>query len=482
MKLEAWLLTQPREVSAVFAVRAALRVLPLVWTARDEVSKDDFIEGVVLPVFRATAGAWVAASYPGRLLTLLKATGAAAVASASTPRIAAPFILTAATSAATAANSATRANAAASTIRAADAAARAVYAVFGEGFSLGFNLKLSSLTAGGAEPVTAAYWSAVSVDATSVEEGAGASDIGRMPLWPQHLLGPDSLMSLWNEMEAALRSAPQDWRVWTTWYRDRLSGYVGEEERELAYVRIDNELWNQGPAIVNAEIKRRIKALPASPPLPAPIENVPLAISFGWSSKGTITVVSGALNWPAFPYSGGEKDHEHRLEACRVLATEIVQSLHRGRWNARPDYEETLEHYVARLPVKPREGNFLLADAEARIIRSMFASDLDMLSVGLAAKLKTFLEQHIGLRAYYPAAEEFYESVRTGHLEAPLPLDAFDGFFRVVRDHTPTRFEPNVAETLGEAAQPIPAIAPIDPTVPKSEPPPPAPIQSGRSI
>jgi hypothetical protein len=162
-------------------------------------------------------------------------------------------------------------------------------------------------------------------------------------------------------MKAALLATNQDWQVWAIWYDDRLAGRVRDEARELAYVRIEEALWNQGPAIVNAEIKRLIEE--SEPPqsrtqepkrspvglslrdgfsitgqshtkdpepfpvpeipaeLPAPIDNVPSAISFGWSSKGTITVLSGALNWPVFPFKDAEKDHKNRLEACRTLAT-----------------------------------------------------------------------------------------------------------------------------------------------------------------
>jgi hypothetical protein len=101
----------------------------------------------------------------------------------------------------------------------------------------------------------------------------------------------------------------------------------------------------------------------------------------------------------------------------------------------------------------------LLADAEARILRAMFAAEQDFLPTPLAAKLKVLLEQHIGLRAYYPATEDFYESVRSGHLERPLPLDAVGGFIHGVRDYTPTIFEPNVSQSLENVAQPIPAIA-----------------------
>jgi hypothetical protein len=61
--LGAWLRKQPREVSVAFAARAALRVLPSVWTARDEGFKGDFFIDIVLPVFRASAVAWVTARY-----------------------------------------------------------------------------------------------------------------------------------------------------------------------------------------------------------------------------------------------------------------------------------------------------------------------------------------------------------------------------------------------------------------------------------
>jgi hypothetical protein len=59
-------------------------------------------------------------------------------------------------------------------------------------------------------------------------------------------------------MKAALHAAKQDWQVWTIWYDDRLEGRVRDKTRELAYVRIEEALWDQGPAVVNAEIERRI--------------------------------------------------------------------------------------------------------------------------------------------------------------------------------------------------------------------------------
>jgi hypothetical protein len=110
----------------------------------------------------------------------------------------------------------------------------------------------------------APFWSAVSFDATRVEEGATASVIAGSPLWPQGQ--PDQHQSLWQELKAALHATGQDWEVWTIWYDDRLAGYpFREEERELAYVRIDESLWAKGPAIVNAEIRRRIEEFETPP-------------------------------------------------------------------------------------------------------------------------------------------------------------------------------------------------------------------------
>ena len=248
-ELEAWLQRrQQREVSVAFAARAALRVLPILWQARGRGFKGDFLAGIVLPVFRATGVAWVTARYPDQEMPLLlaNAAGAASIAAVSAPSAASVVI--AATSAATTAASATLTNAAAAAVRGADAAARAAHAAYGTGPSFGLNLHRA------ATPL----WTAVSIDATRVDEGATASVIADSPLWPERQ--PDRLPFLWQELKAALLAAKQDWDVWTDWYDDRLDGRA--RERDLAYVRIEEALWAQGPAIVNAEIKKLIEETP----------------------------------------------------------------------------------------------------------------------------------------------------------------------------------------------------------------------------
>jgi TIR domain len=256
--LEAWLQKQPREVSVALAARAALRFLAAVQqTEKRGGNKGGLFSEVVLPVFRATAVSWAAAKYPARETEIARAATAAAraaKAAAESPTGA----YHAAAIAATRANAAARAAAATATATATSAitaAATAATDVATGRFIAGFDSsgrRIAIVHPPGAE---------LSIDATRLEKGAAASVIAGSPLWPNGQ--PEWLQSLWQELKAALLAAKQDWNVWTIWYEDRLEGLVREEERELAYVRIDNDLWDQGPAIVNAEIKRRIEAYTA---------------------------------------------------------------------------------------------------------------------------------------------------------------------------------------------------------------------------
>lgn len=233
-KLEAWLQTQPHEVSVALAARAALRALPVAQMVSYHLSD------TALAVFRATAVSWAAAKYPAHETELSNAAVAANTFTGDIEFATRGF--TAARAALEAAAFAANAvHAAANAAYAADAAAAAARAATNAGHA------------------AADFWSAVSSDARNVAEGTTASVIAGWPLWPQDQ--PNWLKSLWQELKESLLTLGQNWQAWVIWYKDRLEGRVGLEERELAYVRIAEMLWQQGHAEVNAGIMRRIEEL-----------------------------------------------------------------------------------------------------------------------------------------------------------------------------------------------------------------------------
>ena len=269
-QLDAWLGKQPPDVAVVLAARAALRVVPVVQTAKHE----GFLSVLVLPVFRATVFSWAAAKYPAQRTEFATASAAAHAAAVSAAAAVVVALATADADAIRADYNAYAADAfaavaagnaaAAAAARAADAYATVVAARAAAAAARAAAVRAAAAYAGARNYATASagdaaapfFWSALSSDATCFEKGAATSVIARSPLWPQGQ--PDQLHSLWREMKAMLHAAKQDWQVWTIWYDDRLKGRVRDKTRELAYVHIEEALWDQGPAVVNAEIERRL--------------------------------------------------------------------------------------------------------------------------------------------------------------------------------------------------------------------------------
>jgi hypothetical protein len=66
---------------------------------------------------------------------------------------------------------------------------------------------------------------------------------------------PDQMFVGWAELERALLDANEDWEVWTDWYEARLKAGGADRVLEVARATIPGEMWEQGPKIVNAQIR-----------------------------------------------------------------------------------------------------------------------------------------------------------------------------------------------------------------------------------
>lgn len=228
-RLERSLRKQPHEMATAFAARAALRVLPIMQTERDVY----FTSGLVLPAFRAMVASWVGASYYGHE-TLLAPHIASALDHARWASITAI--------------DATSSNAcfvAAAAANAAHTAAAAVDRNEQMRESASYFTDLTARVTFHAAPTNRrGLLSAISIDATRVEEGQTASDITGSPLWPKGQ--PDQFLSLWQELKTALDAEKQDWDVWTDWYEARLRGDPAIENLEIARATVPDKIWNQG--------------------------------------------------------------------------------------------------------------------------------------------------------------------------------------------------------------------------------------------
>lgn len=230
---------------------------------------------------------------------------------------------------------------------------------------------------------------------------------------------------------------------------------------------------------VIVEVKRRrILGDPVTDRAPQAIDGVPSAFGYGWSKQNTIVLQSSSINVPRLPFPSSQRDHANRLQACRTLATDLADQLDRAEFNVRVTYKDELRRYASRLPGDPNEENILLADAAARTIRALFEAEANILSPAFAASLKILLEQHMGLRPFYPDLEVFYRDVRSGRLQAPLPLDAVDGVVQTVQEYTPEIFDPSVESAIDDSATAttLPVIIESEPAEEHAPIPPPDPF------
>lgn len=232
----------------------------------------------------------------------------------------------------------------------------------------------------------------------------------------------------------------------------RREAELAERERIIAEEN-DREVEARQRAIQAALVEQKEREVALRRLRPVAVEGVPSVFGYTWSKNNTIVLEVSSSNIPRFPFPSSERDHHRRLEASRMLAEDLIGDLDSRKFNVRSEYCGELKKYATRLPIEKDVGNILLADAAARTLRDLFANDADILPVSMAAKLKIVLEQHIGLRAYYPEIENFYRDVQSGRLQEPLPLDAIDGVVQTVQIYTPEIFDPSVVAAIDESAK-----------------------------
>ncbi len=251
-EFDNWLSDKPRDWAVVLAARTALRVLPILARARQV---EDFGSVIVLPVVRAMALAWAAATYPAQARELADRAAAASEAAAN------------ATAAADAADSAANAAYAYAAHDAARAAADAyASAADTDAYVYSAYAAADAATDAAATDADAAIWDTLQLDGTRLENGAKAAELARSPLWA----GMNDRM--FDEQRDALRQVLSqlggDWPIWQFWYHSRFDGQQSfglpasaAEAIDLRIARQDDDWWKRGPEAVNAEIAGWVKEI-----------------------------------------------------------------------------------------------------------------------------------------------------------------------------------------------------------------------------
>ena len=248
-----------REIGLALAVRATLRVVPLLGRLKG----DEVIQTLVSPTLRVAASAWAAGKYPAHDDALRSASAVADVALSDALSVfGAGQVLTSirivvdrivdANGTTVAVNSA-NGNALDATLFPADFA-RYI-------FSLAVSAEANTFSV------------AAKDDAALIDSGCSGTELVGSPLWPKGV--PDWVIENWRTLKDVLVAASQNWEVWTDWYEARLAGDAGHppnEALEIARATIPDEIWRQGPAVVNAEIKRLISEHEGGAPVEVSLE------------------------------------------------------------------------------------------------------------------------------------------------------------------------------------------------------------------
>jgi len=256
-----------REVAIALAARAALRAVPLLGRelTHGKRSRPTVLSDFVLPSLRATALPWVVGKYPARSTELHVFAESAASAALSAAAAAASAVPASdpAVFAASAAVSASNATAAAASACANYAAAAYAFANY------------ASPDPGHPATRAAAAYADAATDTNFIDAGHAGPELMGLALW-QDTGAADWATKAWKNLKTALLATDEGWEVWTNWYEARLDGdkrLLPNEALEVARATIPDEIWKQGPAAVNADIKQLIEKHSGGTPGGRPNDN-----------------------------------------------------------------------------------------------------------------------------------------------------------------------------------------------------------------
>jgi GTPase SAR1 family protein len=259
----------PQNAMAIIAMRAALRVFPVLaqridetgaafwfWPAGDRVRHSHavcrclqlsaFVNSLAKDDATAAAATLGQSAYYTALIGGAAADDAAvaAAAAARAAAEAARVAVAAAPARATAANVANVAAASAAARAATRAADAASYAAF-TGVAAG------AISTDIAQIQRPPPW----LDRLRRREDAQGDPISLLaqPLWPEDV--PAEAAQLWTQLQRDLRGLDAGFEIWIDWYQDRLDGKSFDWEIERQWALLSNEQLSQSPAEINAYLK-----------------------------------------------------------------------------------------------------------------------------------------------------------------------------------------------------------------------------------
>jgi tetratricopeptide (TPR) repeat protein len=96
------------------------------------------------------------------------------------------------------------------------------------------------------------------IDHQALRLGQAPRALAQQPIWPPQRKEYAWMRDSWTWIKGALHEADENWEVWTDWYDARLEGRSIVDPLEFARASIPNDVWSNGPRLINAHIKRLI--------------------------------------------------------------------------------------------------------------------------------------------------------------------------------------------------------------------------------